>query len=173
MPQPVKDVPTVTPRGDSLLPRIDGVVVHKLTSIEDRRGEIVEVYRPSWALHPDPLVYVYQVSVRVKAIKGWVQHKLGEDRIFHSQGVLHWVLYDDRDGSPTRGMLNHFTFSERSRSLLIIPRGVYHAVQNIGDREAFFLNMPSRAYDHADPDKFRLPVRNDRIPFAFDDGRGF
>jgi dTDP-4-dehydrorhamnose 3,5-epimerase len=39
--------------------------------------------------------------------------------------------------------------------------------------EAFFINMPTRAYDHADPDKYRVPVKNALIPFAFDDGPGW
>ena len=52
-------------------------------------------------------------------------------------------------------------------------RKCIHAVQNIGHEEAIFINMPSRAYDHADPDKYRLPVKNPLIPFAFDDGPGW
>jgi len=62
--------------------------------------------------------------------------------------------------------------SERNRALVVFPQGVYHAIQNIGESEATFVNMPTRAYDHADPDKYRLPIRNDLIPYAFDDGPG-
>jgi hypothetical protein len=59
------------------------------------------------------------------------------------------------------------TFSERSRHLFTIPLGVWHAVQNTGVGDATFMNMPDRAYDHAAPDKFRLPLKNDLIPFDF------
>jgi dTDP-4-dehydrorhamnose 3,5-epimerase len=166
--QPVKDTPTVTPDGESLHPRIDGVIVRRLRTIEDARGEITEVYRPDWGLHPDPLVYVYQSTLRPAAIKGWIVHERQEDRLFLNVGVMRWVLYDLRPGSPTCGLLNEFVFSERNRALLIIPRGVYHAVQNIGTTDAMFINMPTRPYDHSDPDKLRLPVKNDRIPFDFD-----
>jgi dTDP-4-dehydrorhamnose 3,5-epimerase len=65
-------------------------------------------------------------------------------------------------------MLNVFTLSERNRKLLVIPHGVFHAARNIGETEAVFVNMPNRAYDHADPDKYRLPLKNDYIPFDFD-----
>ena len=55
----------------------------------------------------------------------------------------------------------------------MIPKGVFHAVQNLGQTEAVFINLPTRAYNHEDPDKYRLPLKNDLIPFSFDDGRGW
>ena len=166
---PVKDEPSVTPEGDSLQPRIQGVKVRYQRPIEDARGEVTEVYRESWGLHEDPLVYVYQVSVRPGMIKGWVVHERQEDRIFHIMGTTRWVLYDAREGSPTKGLINEFVFSEKNRAVLVTPRGVYHAVQNIGTIDAVFVNMPTRAYEHGDPDKFRLPLKNGLIPFSFDD----
>ena len=171
--EPVKDLQTVTPDGRSVKPMIHGVIVHRRPLQEDERGEIVEVYRPSWGLHPDPLVYVYQISVRPGAVRGWVVHRDQDDRVFLSRGTLRWALYDDRQDSPTHRMLNVITVSERNRALIVIPRGVYHGVQNIGEKEATFLNMPTKPYHHEDPDKYRLPLKNDLIPFAFDDMPGW
>lgn len=170
--QPVKDKQTVTADGDTIAREIDGVTMRRMRCIEDDRGEVVEIFRPAWGFHPDPLVYVYQASVRPKAIKGWIVHEKQDDRIFISRGTLRWALYDNRPESPTYELLNVFVSSERNRLLFVIPRGVYHAVQNIGQDEAVFVNMPTRAYDHADPDKFRLPVKNDLIPFDFTDTPG-
>ena len=172
-PQPVKDRQTITPEGQPLRPLIAGVIARPAHTIEDRRGEIVEVYRPAWGVHPDPLVYVYQVLLRPGAIRGWVVHKTQEDRLFMSTGVLRWALYDARPESPTHGLVNEFVFSDRNRTLLVIPAGVYHGVQNIGTIDAMFINMPTRPYNHADPDKYRIPLKNDVIPFSFDDGPGW
>lgn len=171
--EPIKDRQTVTPDFNPVGQSIQGLVVRRLPPVEDERGEIVEVFRGSWGVSPDPLVYVYQISIRPGRIKGWVVHRLQEDRIFISRGVMRWAFFDDRAESPTHRLVNEFTFSERNRALFVIPRGVFHAVQNIGDTEAVFINMPTRAYDHANPDKFRLPIENDRIPFVFNDGRGW
>ena len=33
--------------------------------------------------------------------------------------------------------------------------------------------MPTRAYEHEDPDKLRLPLKTASIPFDFDDGPGW
>lgn len=170
---PRKDLATVTPDFTSLSPRIEGVVIKHVPPVEDERGEICEVYRPSWGVNPDPLVYVYAITIRPGRIKGWVQHRLQEDRIFLLRGTIRFGLFDDRPSSPTYRLLNLFTISERNRGLVIVPRGVFHALQNIGETEAMFVNMPTRAYDHADPDKFRLPIKNDLIPFAFDDPPGW
>jgi len=100
-------------------------------------------------------------------------HKKQDDRIFISKGTLRWAFFDDRKDSSTHKLLNIFTFSERNRVLFVIPQGVYHAVQNIGTDDAVFINMPTRPYNHKDPDKHRLPLKNDLIPFSFDDGPGF
>jgi dTDP-4-dehydrorhamnose 3,5-epimerase len=50
---------------------------------------------------------------------------------------------------------------------------VYHGLQNVGLVDAVFINMPTRPYDHADPDKFRLPLTNDLIPFDFSLSKGY
>ena len=82
-----------------------------------------------------------------------------------SQGTIQVVLYDAREDSPTHGLVNDLCFSEHNRALFTIPAGVWHALKNVGDKDALFVNMPTRAYDHADPDKFRLPLDNDVIPY--------
>jgi dTDP-4-dehydrorhamnose 3,5-epimerase len=171
MTQPVKDRQTVSDEGQWIAPRIDGVVVRFQPPIEDDRGEVVEVYRPSWGVLPDPIVYVYQISILPGVVKGWVVHRRQEDRLFVSRGRLRFGLFDDRPESPTHRQLSVFTISDRRRALVVIPRGVYHGIENVGTDEAFYLNLPTRPYDHADPDKYRLPLENDLIPFAFAHGR--
>ena len=85
-------------------------------------------------------------------------------------GGLFIALYDDRRDSPTYRLLNVFTVTERNRALVVIPSFVFHALQNVGETAAAFVNMPTKPYDHVNPDKYRLPLKNDLIPFSFDDG---
>jgi len=164
---PKKDTQTVDADWQSISPRIHGVEIKFLPTIPDDRGTLCEVFRPAWGVHPDPLVYVYQVTIRPGQIKGWVKHAKQDDRIFVSMGTCQVVLYDERDGSPTRGMLNELFFSHHNRALFTIPAGVWHALRAVGSEDVLFINMPTRAYDYADPDKFRLPLVNDLIPFRF------
>lgn len=181
MPEPILDIPraisdarkdkqTVSPHGQRLDPRIDGVIIDYRELQEDERGELQEIYNPAWGLHPDPLVYAYLVAIRPRQVKGWVVHRLQDDRLFFVSGLIRVALFDDRPESPTCGMLNVFVMSKHKRGMVIIPKGVFHALKNIGTSDGYFINLPTRPYDHADPDKYRLPLKNDLIPFAFEDG---
>jgi dTDP-4-dehydrorhamnose 3,5-epimerase len=169
----IKDKQTVTPEGKLIARLIEGVAVRPATTIPDERGTICEIYSEAWDMSTGPLVYVYQVTVRPYKVKGWVVHHAQDDRIFVSQGTLKWVLFDNRDTSPSYRQLNEIFLSEQNRALLLIPRGVFHAVQNVGNTDALFINLPTRPYNHADPDKYRLPPNNDVIPYRFEDKSGW
>jgi dTDP-4-dehydrorhamnose 3,5-epimerase len=168
-----RDQQTVTPEGEKICRLIAGVTVRKATTHIDERGEICEIYNPAWGLMDAPLVYVYQATVRPGKIKGWVYHEFQEDRLFVSMGYLKIVLYDLRENSPTSGLINEIHLSERNRGLLTIPSLVAHAVQNIGNCDALFVNMPTQPFNHLQPDKIRIPMNLERIPYNFDRGPGW
>ena len=163
----IKDKQLISLDGKILQDEIEGLIIHYTQPIEDERGEVVEVYRPSWNISSDPMVYAYTATIRPKVVKGWVFHKLQDDRIFVNRGVQLWAFFDNREDSATYKNFMKITVSERNRALIIIPKGVYHAVKNIGTDEAQFINFPTKPYDRASPDKYRLPVKNDLIPFDF------
>lgn len=173
MPDPRPDPQTVTSEGQPVAARIAGVKVRAAITHPDERGEVCEIYNPAWGLHEEPLVYAYQVGIRPHRVKGWVVHREQDDRLFVSLGTVKIVLFDDRAGSPTRGMINEICLGERNRGLIIIPKGVFHAIQNVGDTDAVLVNLPTRAYNHARPDKLRLPLDTDQIPYRFEDRQGW
>ena len=162
-PQP--DPATVTPEGERLGPRIDGVLVRPAKVQVDERGSLTEIYSEAWSFTDEPLVYVYQTTIRVGVVKGWVIHYEQDDRLFFDDGAVKVVLYDARAGSPTHGLINELFFGSANRALLRIPAGVFHAVRNIGESEARFVNLPTRPYNHEAPDKSRLPADTDAIPY--------
>lgn len=163
----VKDVQTITPDGKTVQKIIDGVVVRRATTISDHRGTVCEILDERWDVTDEPIVFVYQVTIRPKQIKGWIVHRTYTDRSFVSQGTIKFVLYDDRPGSPTYKQVNELYISEYERGLIIIPKGVFHALENVGDKDAMFINLPTTGYNHLDPDKYRLPVENNYIPYSF------
>jgi len=168
-----RDRATVTPEGERIMQLIDGVVIRKSVAQIDERGEVVEIYNPAWGTSPDPLVYVYQASIRPGKFKGWVYHKQQLDRLFLSLGSLKIILHDLRENSPTKGMTNEIYITERNRSLLIIPPLVAHLLQNIGETEAVFVNMPSKPYNHSNPDKYRIDINSGIIPYKFNARSGW
>lgn len=162
-----RDAQTVTPQGELVQEPLDGVRIRAATTHLDERGSVCEVYSPDWDSTGDPVVWLYQTTIRPGQIKGWVLHLEQDDRLFFSSGDVKVVLYDARPDSPTFGRINVHTFGEAHRALLRIPAGVYHALQNVGERDALFLNLPTQPYDHEDPDKYRLPLDTPEIPYRF------
>jgi dTDP-4-dehydrorhamnose 3,5-epimerase len=173
MSEPVQDTQTVTPDGESIQPVPYGVTFHDVNTLVDERGELCEIFDPRWGWHKDPLVYVYCSSIRPGVIKGWALHKKHEDRYFILYGDMDVVLYDVRDDSPTKGMVSKITLSERRRRLMNIPPGIWHADHNIGTKDVLIVNVPTTPYDHTSPDKYRLPLDTDQIPYKFDNPRGW
>lgn len=106
-------------------------------------------------------------------IKGWGLHKLHEDRYLLIFGEIEVVLYDERPDSPTTGLVSTVYLSEYNRRLMNIPSGVWHASRNVGQKDAIIVNFPTKCYDHSNPDKYRLPIDTDRIPYKFENPRGW
>jgi dTDP-4-dehydrorhamnose 3,5-epimerase len=171
--EPVQDRQTVTSLGENLTPLPAGVSFHDVPTHIDDRGSVVELFDPRWNWHPDPLLFAYVFTIRPGIIKGWGLHKRHEDRYFVLYGEMEVVLFDERSDSPTRGLVSKIVLSEYRRRLMNVPAGVWHADHNLGAKDVVCVNFPTIQYDHSNPDKFRLPLNTDRIPFKFDDPRGW
>jgi dTDP-4-dehydrorhamnose 3,5-epimerase len=173
MPEPIRDRSTVTPGGEPLDPLPDGVTFRDVPTHLDERGAVVELFDSRWNWHPDPVVFTYSFTIRPGFMKGWGLHKDHEDRYFILFGELEVVLYDERPGSPTEGLVSKIVLSEYRRRLMNIPAGVWHAERNLGSTDVVVINFPTIPYDHSNPDKYRLPLDTDRIPYRFENPRGW
>lgn len=169
----VRDSQTVTADGASALPVPAGVTFHDVPTHIDARGSLCELFDSRSTWHPAPLVYSYCFTVRPGMVKGWAMHKQHEDRYFTLFGEMEVVLYDGRDDSATYGLVAKVVLSEYRRRLMNIPAGVWHANRNIGSRDVVVINFPTITYDHANPDKYRLPIDTDQIPYRFEQDRGW
>jgi dTDP-4-dehydrorhamnose 3,5-epimerase len=169
----VRDVQTVTPEGVSTAKLLHGMAIHRSPTHTDDRGTLTEIWDARWGWHPDPIVYVYFMTERPGHAKGWALHKEHEDRYFLIRGELEVVLYDVRPDSPTTGQLCRLVLSDHDHSIVNVPALVWHATRNLGIEDAVLLNLPTRPFDHADPDKYRLPLDTPLIPFSFGDTPGW
>lgn len=170
----VRDRQTVTPAGTPVSRGMPAGMSFRPTPIQlDDRGKLVEILDPRWGWHPDPIEYVYISTLRAGVVKGWALHETHEDRYFVISGAMDLVTYDIRDDSPTRGRIHRITLSSETPGIVNIPTHVWHADLNVGDGEAILVNLPTRPYDHANPDKLRLPIDTDLIPYDFSGFRGY
>jgi dTDP-4-dehydrorhamnose 3,5-epimerase len=169
----VKDGQTVSKDGKSLRRLTEGVLLRDLPVHADDRGSVMEMFDPRWNWHPDPIVFTYCFTIRPGYVKGWNLHKLHEDRYCLLQGEMELVLYDPRPESTTCGEVCKIVLTANQRRIVNVPRNVWHADHNIGSTDLLVVNFPTTAYDHADPDKYRLPIDSDLIPHKFPGARGY
>jgi len=108
---------------------------------------------------------VYLSTVYPGVVKAWHYHRVQVDRFACVRGMVKAVLYDDREGSPTRGSLNEFFIGEHNPSLVVIPAGVYHGWKAISDYEAYVINVPSEPYNRSDPDEYRIAPHEGIVPY--------
>ena len=143
---------------------IDGVIIKKLRVIPDERGRLMEMLRSD-----DPFFesfgQAYLTTAWPGVTKAWHYHKLQVDHFTVVHGMAKVVLYDDREGSKTRGEINEFFMGVDNPILLRIPNGVYHGFKNIGTDECIIVNTPNRKYIYDSPDEFRLPANAKEIPY--------
>ena len=148
----------------------EGAEVRDLVTHSDERGTVCELYDERWSFSEDPVVFAYLFTIRPGMAKGWGVHHEHEDRYAFLNGELELVLYDGREDSTTSGLESRFVLSCHHRRLLSIPRGVWHAERNIGSVDVQVVNFPTIPYDHANPDKYRLPLGTDELPVTLGPG---
>lgn len=165
-----KDPALVSSTGEPLVPLPWGCTFREVPTHSDERGTVVEMFDARWNWHPDPVTFVYSYTLRPNRVKGWGMHLLHEDRYFVLAGEMKIVFYDARVDSPTHGQISSVVLSDYQRRILNIPRGVWHCNWNIGSIDAIVVNLPTAPYDHENPDKYRLPLDTDQIPYTFPPG---
>jgi dTDP-4-dehydrorhamnose 3,5-epimerase len=145
---------------------IDGVIVKKLKVIPDERGRLMEMLRCD-----DPFFerfgQTYLTTAYPGVVKAWHFHHHQTDHFTVVRGMAKVALYDDREGSPTRGEVNEFFMGEHNPMLLRIPKGVYHGFKNIGTVECLIVNCPDQPYNYDAPDEVRLPARSAQVRDAW------
>ena len=143
---------------------IDGVATKPLKVMPDERGFLMEILRED-----DPIFehfgQAYLTVAYPGVVKGWHYHKIQKDYFTVVKGMAKVVLYDDRQGSKTKGEVNEFFLGEKNPTLLVIPPLVIHGIKGIGVEPAYLLNIPTRMYQYADPDEFRIHPHENDIPY--------
>ena len=136
---------------------IEGVKKIPLRRIADDRGYVTEILR-SDADHFVHFGQVYVSSCRKNIIKAWHAHRKQTDHMYVVKGTAKLGLYDDREGSLTRGEYMQVILGEEGEdTLLIIPPLVWHGQMALSEM-SFLINVPTELYDYETPDELREPV---------------
>lgn len=171
IPEMQKDTQSITSDWIALQPQIDGVQVREVKNVaKPRGGTLTEVFRKDWSLDAGVIDQVFQNILEPGQISGWHAHRVTTDRIFVNWGLIKIVLFDARKGSRTYGAVNTFQFGLIRPALVIVPPGIWHAVQNVTSTPSALINLVDHAYAYDDPDHWRLPIETDLVPYKFKPG---
>lgn len=141
---------------------IDGVKLTPLKQIADERGKVMHMLR-SDAPHFAGFGEIYFSTVFPGAIKGWHIHTTMVLSYAVPTGRIKFVLYDEREGSPTRGEVQEIFLGPDSYQLVTVPPLVWNGFKGIGTETAVVANCASIVHDPGEI--ARLDPFDPRIPY--------
>ena len=125
---------------------IDGVVVTPLKQICDERGKVMHMLRAD-APHFKGFGEVYFSCVYPGAVKAWHLNQKMQLNYAVPVGNVKFVLYDDREGSKTRGELMEFFLGPDNYCLVTVPPMVWNGFKGVGAGMALVANCASIPHD--------------------------
>ncbi|VVB92211.1 dTDP-4-dehydrorhamnose 3,5-epimerase [uncultured archaeon] len=125
---------------------IKDVYIIPLKQIPDERGKIMHMLRSD-----DPYFEqfgeIYFSIVYPDVIKGWHLHTKMMLNYAVVSGMVKLVLFDAREGSPTKGELQELFIGEDNYVLVKIAPGIYNGFKGIGVKPAILANCSTIPHD--------------------------
>ncbi len=90
---------------------------------------------------------IYFSTVYAGAIKGWHVHRRMQLNYAVPVGHIKFVLFDDREGSATRGETQEIFMGPDHYVLVTVPPLVWNGFKGIGTETALVANCASIAHD--------------------------
>ena len=146
---------------------IQGVRTKALKVVSDERGRLMEMLRADDELFLK-FGQVYLTAAYPGAVKAWHYHERQTDHFVCVRGMMKVVLYDDREGSPTRGTINEFFIGDHNALLIQIPPLVFHGFKCVSEHEALVINIPTETYDYGSPDEYRVDPHDGGVPYSWE-----
>ena|SRR3989344_2201886 len=142
--------------------QIHDVKILPLKRIPDERGAIFHMLKTTDP-HFQKFGEIYFSMVHPCAIKAWHIHKEMVLNYAVIHGRIKMVLFDDREKSPTKGVLQEFFLGPENYSLVIVPPTVWNGFKGVGTDSAIVANCASIPHD---PNEImRLDPFSSKIPY--------
>ena len=143
---------------------IEGVGARRAKVLPDERGRLGEIIRADdpWF---EKFGQVYFTTTYPGVVKAWHYHKIQTDNFYVIKGTIKLALFDDRENSPTKGIVNEIYLGQHCPAVVRIPPGVQHGWMCVGTEEAYILNIVSEMYNYSQPDEYRTHPHDNHIPY--------
>lgn len=144
---------------------IRGVTLVELRQISDERGVLLHMLRC------DDVAFsrfgeCYFSEVVPGAVKAWKRHRMQTQNLAVPVGCIRVVIYDDREGSVTRGQLQELKLGRPDAYFrLRIPPGLWYGFACIGDKPALLANCTDLPHDPTESEQ--CPSNHPIIPYKW------
>jgi dTDP-4-dehydrorhamnose 3,5-epimerase len=126
---------------------IQGVVVCKLTRSVDSRGWLTELFRKDELAEEFFPAMAYISATNPGVTRGPHEHVDQADLFFFiGPSNFKMRMWDNREDSETFRCVSTFVVGQDNPASVLVPAGVVHAYQNVGDLEGIVINCPNRLY---------------------------
>jgi dTDP-4-dehydrorhamnose 3,5-epimerase len=142
---------------------IDGVVLQPLKQIPDERGKVMHMLRAD-SEHFTAFGEIYFSMVFPGVIKGWHLHSRMTINYAVPVGRIKLVLFDDREGSRTRGELMEIFTGVDDYQLVQVPPGIWNGFKGVGTEPSLVANCASIPHDPFEVTRMD-PLDNDLIDY--------
>jgi dTDP-4-dehydrorhamnose 3,5-epimerase len=134
---------------------IKGVVINRLTKAVDSRGWLAELFRHDGLAEEFFPVMAYVSATNPGITRGPHEHVDQADLFcFIGPSNFKLRLWDNREQSETYLCMATLVVGQDNPTSVVIPPGVVHAYQNVGDVDGIVINCPNRLYrGHARKEK--------------------
>lgn len=140
---------------------IDGVVVEKLKVIGDDRGKVMHMLRGDSPLFK-AMGEIYFSTVNTGVVKAWKYHLRMTQLFAVPVGKIKLVIYDNREGSSTKGEVQELHIGEENYCLVRIPPRLWYGFQGEATAPSLIVNCADIPHDpleiqRAEPSSVELP----------------
>ena len=126
---------------------IHDVEVRKLRKKMDSRGWLTEVFRED-DLPESFFPAMCYVSLTLPGIqRGPHEHREQTDYfVFTGPGKFLIMLWDNRETSPTYGVMQTIQAGDDSPAMVLVPPGVIHGYKNVSEEPGLVVNCPNQLF---------------------------
>lgn len=125
---------------------INGVLITPLKRIAGEKGGVLHGIKKTDPGFVD-FGEAYFSTVNYQMIKGWKKHQKMTMNLVVPQGSIKFVVYDDRENSPTQGIFQSFMLSANNYCRLTVPPQVWMAFEGIGQDLNLLMNVADIVHD--------------------------
>lgn len=141
---------------------IEGVKITPLKQILDERGKIMHMLRSDSNVFLE-FGEIYFSCVYPNAVKAWHIHERMTLNYAVPHGRIKFVLFDNREESPTKNEVHELFLGPDNYCLVTVPPLIWNGFKGIGNEMAIVANCASIPHDPEEID--RLDPFDPSIPY--------